>query len=90
MKIKRIINGQEVEFELTYQELVDAHTEYEFDCTMEDVRMQCEDYELTDKDIVSLTSKVLHYVSKNDSYYEAYWDSVNMAIDDFMKTKQNN
>ena len=90
MKIKRNVNGQEMEFELTFQEMYDAHSEYEFDCTMEDVRQQCEDYELRDKDIERLTKKVLHYLSKNDCYYEAYWDSVNFAIDDFMKTKQNN
>lgn len=87
MKIKRNVNGQEMEFELTYAELADAHTEFDYNCTMEDVKMQCEDYELSDKDIERLTNKVLHYLSKNECYYEAYWDSVNTAIDDFMKNK---
>lgn len=87
MKIKRNVNGQEMEFELTFTEVFDAHKEYEFDCTMEDVKNQCEDYDLSDKDITRLTKKVLHYLYKNDCYYEAYWDSVNCAVDDFMKNE---
>lgn len=91
MKIKRNVNGQEMEFELTGMEVYDAHKEYEFDCTMEDVQMQCEDYKgLTDEDIKKIANKALRYIAKNDSYYEAYWDSVNMAIDEYVATQQNN
>ena len=93
MKIKRNVNGQEMEFELTYSELADAWTEYEFDGTFEDVKMQCEDnyeeVELTDEDIKRITNKARRYLSKSDSYYEAYWDCVHIAINDYMKTKQN-
>ena len=92
MKIKRNVNGQEMEFELTYAEVADAHTEYDRNCTTEDIKMQCEDdYEdLTEEDFIKMTNKALHYLSKNDCYYEAYWDSVRNAIDDYMETKQNN
>ena len=92
MKIKRNVNGQEMEFELTYAEVADAHTEYEFDSTWEDIKTQCEDdyVGVTDEDIRKMTNKALHYLYKNDYYYEAYWDSVRSAINDYMKTKQNN
>lgn len=93
MKIKRNVNGQEMEFELTWQEVVDARFEYEFDCTFEDVKMQCEDdyeeVEFTDEDFKRMTNKALRYLSKSDSYYEAYWDCIHMAIYDYTKTKQN-
>lgn len=88
MTIIRNVNGQEVEFELTFSELIDAHNEYEFDSTYEDVLTRCVDIpELTEKDIHRITNMAIRYLSKNDYYYEAYWDSVDNAIDDFMKNK---
>lgn len=94
MKIKRNVNGQEMEFALTSRELMDAYFEEEFDCAMEDISMLCEDdydgVELTQEDMKQVAKKALHYLKNNDSYYEAYWDSVRMAVNDYMVTKQNN
>lgn len=44
MKIKREINGEEFEFELTPQELYDAFDEQEFKFDLESVRTYFEDY----------------------------------------------
>lgn len=92
MTIVRNVNGQEMEFELTWHEMYDAHTEYEFDCTMEDVKTQCEDDmpDITDEEVKKIANKALRYLSKNDLYYESYWDCVRQAIDDFIETEQNN
>ena len=91
MKIKRNVNGKEMEFELTFAELADAHTEYEFDGTFEDIKTYCdcdyEDIEITDDDIKRMVNKARHYISKCDSYYEVYWACVRSAVDDYMKNQ---
>lgn len=37
MKIKRVVNGTEMEFELTYSEMWDAYMEEQHNCDREDV-----------------------------------------------------
>ncbi len=84
MKIYR--DGKE--FELTFSELIQAHEEYEFDCMVEDVKSQYEqgeyEVELTDKQFGEIASFALRAVSRNDSYFEAYWMSVNYTLDDYI------
>ena len=84
MKIYR--DGKE--FELTFSELMSAHEEYEFDCMIEDVKNQYEqsehDVELTEEQIREVASFALHNLGKNDSYFEAYWMSVQYTLDDYI------
>ena len=76
------------EFELTFSEMIQAHEEYEFDCMVEDVRGKYKegeyDVELTDKQIEEIASFALRAVSRNDSYFEAYWMSVEYTLNDYI------
>lgn len=84
MKIFR--NGEA--FELTFSELIQAHEEYELDCMVEDVKNQYEqsehDVELSEEDIGTVASFALHNLSKNDSYYESYWMTVQYTLDNYI------
>ena len=84
MKIYR--DGKE--FELTFSEMIQANEEYKFDCMIEDVKEQYEngeyDVELTEKQFEEIASLALRAVSKNDSYYESYWMSVEYTLDDYI------
>ena len=84
MKIYR--DGKE--FELTFSEMIQAHEEYEFDCMIEDVKEQYEngeyDVELTEAQIEEVASLALKTVSRNDSYFEAYWMSVAYTLNDYI------
>lgn len=84
MKIFR--NGEE--FELTFSELMSAHEEYELDCMIEDVKSLLEsgtrETELSEEQICEVANNALHNLGKNDSYYEAYWMSVEYTLDDYI------
>lgn len=84
MKIYR--DGKEIE--LTFSEMIQAHEEYEFDCMIADVKSKYEqgeyDVDLSDKQIEEVASSALHNLGKNDSYYEAYWMSVEYTLDDYI------
>lgn len=84
--MKIIRDGKE--FELTFSELISAHEEYEFDCMIEDVKSQYEqgeyDIELSEEQIEEVAMFALRTLSKNDSYYEAYWMSVEYTLDDYI------
>ena len=90
MKIFR--NGEE--FELAFSELMSAHEEYEFDCMIADVKSIIEsgtrDIALSDKQIEEVASNALHNLGKNDSYYEAYWMSVEYTLDDYINNLPTN
>jgi hypothetical protein len=76
------------EYELTFSEMIQAHEEYELDCMVEDVRSKYEegeyDVELSEDDISEVASFALHNLSKNDSYFEAYWMSVEYTLDNYI------
>ena len=84
MKIYR--DGKEIE--LTFSEMIRAHEEYEFDCMIADVKSILEsgtrDIVLSDKQIEEVASRAIHNLGKNDSYYEAYWMSVEYTLDDYI------
>ena len=84
MKIYR--DGKE--FELTFSEMIQAHEEYEFDCMIEDVKNQYAqseyDIELSEEEIGTVASFALHNLSKNDSYYESYWMTVQYTLDNYI------
>ena len=87
MKIKRVVNGQEMEFELTSQELLKAYKEHEFNCTVELFSAHCEHNDelsgLSKEEIKTITSVALEYLYDSDSFYEAYWDMLNVALNDY-------
>ena len=84
MKIYR--DGKE--YELTFSEMIQAHEEYEFDCMIEDVKNQYAqseyDIELSEEEIGTVASFALHNLSKNDSYCESYWMTVQYTLDNYI------
>lgn len=84
MKIYR--DGKE--FELTFSEMIQANEEYELDCMIDDVKNQYAqgeyDIELTEEQIEEVAMFALNNLSKNDSYFEAYWMSVQYTLDDYI------
>jgi hypothetical protein len=84
MKIYR--DGKE--FELTFSEMIQANEEYKLDCMIEDVKSQYAqdeyDVELTEDQIEEVAMFAISNLSKNDSYFEAYWMSVQYTLDDYI------
>ena len=84
MKIYR--DGKE--FELTFSEMIQANEEYKLDCMIEDVKGQYAqgeyDVELTEDQIEEVAMFAVNNLSKNDSYFEAYWMSVEYTLDDYI------
>ena len=84
MKIYR--DGKE--YELTFSEMIQANEEYKLNCMIEDVKSKYDkdEYgvELTDEQIKEVAMFALNSVSKNDSYFEAYWMSVQYTLDDYI------
>lgn len=84
MKIFR--NGEA--FELTFTELIQAYEEYELDCAIEDVKdryMQGEyDIDLSEEQIREVAKQAVRNLGKNDSYFEAYWMSVEYTLDNYI------
>ena len=74
------------EYELTFSEMIQANEEYKLDCMIEDVRGKLENYdvELSEEQIKEIAQIALHNISKNDSYFEAYWMSVEYTLDDYI------
>ena len=74
------------EFELTFSELMRAHEEYELDGAIEDVRSLIgpETPQLSDEQVREIAAQAMHNLSKNDSYFESYWMSVQYTLDDYI------
>lgn len=84
--MKIIRDGKE--YELTFSEMMQAHEEYELDCMIEDVRGVYEqgdcNVDLSEEQIKEIAREALRTLSKNDSYYEAYWLSVEYTFDNYI------
>ena len=82
--MKIIRDGKEIE--LTFSELIRAHEEYEIDGAMEDVRslLGPETPRLSDEQVRDIAIQAVHNLGKNDSYFEAYWMSVQYTLDDYI------
>lgn len=95
MKIER--NGQE--FELTFSELMAAHDEYRLDCAIADMNNvysqnpDC-DIDLSDEQVKYIAEQALHNLKKNESYYDAYWESFKQTfescLEDIIKANEKN
>lgn len=90
--MKIIRDGKE--YELTFSEMIQAHEEYELDCMVEDVKNVYEqgeyDVELSEDDISEVAGFALHNLSKNDSYFDAYWMSVEYTLDNYINSMRGN
>lgn len=84
MKIYR--DGKE--YELTFSEMIQANEEYKLDCMIEDVKSKYEegdyDVELSEEQIEEVAMFAVNNLSKNDSYFDAYWMSVEYTLDDYI------
>ena len=84
MKIYR--DGKE--YELTFSEMIQANEEYEFDCMVEDIDGVLgsgeRDVELSDEQIREVAALAVKNLGRNDSYYEAYWMTVEYTLDDYI------
>lgn len=71
MKIKRNVNGQEMEFELTFEECRNVFYEYQEECDKEDAQNVLDDMELsaTDNQIDLIVDKYRDYMSNDDTWY---------------------
>ena len=60
----------------------EIHSDYEFECTVEDVRSYLDgnDEQLTDEQIERAAEHVLHDFSDNDARADVYWATVENAI----------
>lgn len=93
MIIKRIVDGKEMEFELTGSELSQAHEEHSLDCAVDDVISICEEKEydisLSDEQLREVTKLALHNLSKNDGYYKSYWMSFESTLEQYIDELKN-
>ena len=80
-----VIYRNGIEYELTATELMDAHTEYEMNCMVQDVKNFHEDREypfLSDGSAKEIAEIAIRNLSKCDSYFDAFWDVVEVSIRD--------
>lgn len=87
MKITRIINGQEIEIELTEAEIEAVYREQENNYRMEDVRsfLIQRDVQLPEEKICELCDLFEHRLDKCEQYFEAYWDTLDYCYDELVK-----
>lgn len=89
MKIKRNVNGQEMEFELTGNEMWQAYREQEHLFLVEDVRGYIEEMdgvpELTEEQIDRVIDLVTEWMDKNDNISETRWAIVDDAIEEVLE-----
>lgn len=62
----------------------EIYSDYEFECTVEDVRgyLDGNDEQMTDEQIERAARHVLHDFDDNDARAEVYWATVENAIDE--------
>lgn len=96
MKIKRIVNETEMEFELTTQELQTIYDKKELNDTIADVVVSINssftkynNIILSNEDIEKIAQQASKNISRNDSYYEAYWNTIEQTIIDYIEDIKN-
>lgn len=100
MKIKRIVNGEEIEFELTASELREAYSEQDLEYMMDDVRGHIESgsfedefedaEDLTDEQIEEIARDAKRYLEDYDTFWDCYHGAIDDAIEDFIEEKEEN
>ena len=81
MKIKREVNGQMLEFELTYNEMSAAFTEWEHVGDMQDVRSfhEDEDLEMPDNVVSEIADTARDMMNNSDTYMDEWWECIRAA-----------
>ena len=79
MKIKRNVNGQEIEFELTFEECRKVFYDYREECDKEDIQNILDEMECsaTDEEIALMADRYRDYLSEDD----AWWYCARNAVD---------
>lgn len=75
--------------ELTFEEIVKIHDEYDIMCKIEDIRLKAKENNIIlHKDdtygIIKIFDKLL---SDNDNYWDTYWYAIENAIKEYIKRK---
>ena len=80
--MKIIRNG--VEYELTWNEIFDAHREYERECFIEDIKAKAEEIEvdLTNRDMDEIVDLAMRSYNNDDYLWESYWNDIQYAIEE--------
>lgn len=82
MKIKRNVNGQEMEFELTHEELYKAFYEQERECHKEDIQLVLEEKGLivSDEQFDLIISEYDDYLSELDGWRYAAEEAISTVM----------
>ena len=84
--MKIIRDGKE--FELTFSEMISAYEEYKLDSMIEDIDgilgSGTRDVVLSNDQIREVAMQAVHNLGKNDSYFNAYWESVECTLDNYI------
>lgn len=87
MKIKRIINNQEIEIDLTPDEIRNAHEEYHLECIKYDILSR---YTSNDETALKRATAIAENIlDKNDGYLESYWASLDYAAEEAGMTERD-
>ena len=81
MTIKREVNGEMMEFELTRNEMSAAFTEWEHVWDMKDVRSfhEDEDLEMPDNVVSEIADTARDMMNNSDTYMNEWWECVRAA-----------
>lgn len=85
MKIKRNINGLEVEIELTEEEIRQAGYEHEGEVYREDIISKIKDLKIpmpSDEKIGTLVRMFDNALGNNDYFWDAYWETCRAVLKD--------
>jgi hypothetical protein len=80
--MKIIRNG--IEYELTHDEMREAYDELSRYYLEEDVESRVDYRDLDESDIKYIARVAQRSLDNNESYWEAYWMSIEYAIDDYL------
>ena len=85
--MKIIRNG--IEYELTVSEMRNAYIEMEIEYIKEDIIAKADELEvsLKDKNINTIIENVHNALNHNDSWFEAYWMTIEYALRDLVEEK---
>ena len=91
MTITRIINGREVEIELTEEEKEKVYRGRRLMYKIEDVKSEIDARarligvpDLTNDDLTKIANKIEDSLENVDTYWEIYWNVVDVCINDYV------
>lgn len=79
MKIKREVNGQMMEFELTDNEMSAAFIEWEHTCDMQDIRSFYEDEEMPNSVVSEIADVARDMMNDSDRCRDMWWGCIRAA-----------